>query len=104
VGRHRIPRRLKGDQIPLLARILQVVDIYDALTTARPYKLAKTHEESLQIMQSEADCGWRDTELVSLFREVSGSLGVFTPQAALDLSEDSDIRASLENMRRELLK
>ena len=34
------PDGLQGDEIPLLARILQVVDVYDALRTARPYKPA----------------------------------------------------------------
>ena len=37
---------LKGQGIPLLARILQVVDVYDALTTARPYKPALTHDHA----------------------------------------------------------
>lgn len=98
------PDGLKGDQIPLLARILQVVDIYDALTTARPYKVANTHEDSLEVLQSEADRGWRDPELISLFREVSGSLAVFAPQAVVTLADDADIQASLENLRRELLR
>jgi putative two-component system response regulator len=98
------PDGLKGDQIPLLARILQVVDIYDALNTARPYKLAKTHPESLEVLQAEADRGWCDPELVSLFREVSGSLTIPALQTVMDSAEDGDVRVSLENMRRELLK
>ena len=98
------PDGLKGDQIPLLARILQIVDIYDALNTARPYKLAKTHRESLDMLQAEADRGWRDPELVSLFREIGGSLTIFAPQTAANLAEDSEVGVSLENMRRELLK
>ena len=98
------PDGLKGDQIPLLARILQIVDIYDALNTVRPYKLAKTHQESLDLLQQEADRGWRDPELVSLFREISGSLTVLAPQTVVDPAEDTDVRVSLENMRRELLK
>jgi putative two-component system response regulator len=72
------PDGLIGEQIPLLARILQVVDIYDALNTARPYKLAKTHQESIEVLQAEADRGWRDPELVSLFRELSSTIQVFT--------------------------
>jgi putative two-component system response regulator len=98
------PDGLKGDQIPLLARILQIVDIYDALNTARPYKLARTHLESLDVLQAEADRGWSDPELVSLFREISGSLTVLALQTVTDPVEDSDVRGSLENMRRELLK
>ncbi len=48
------PRGLKGDEIPLSARIVAICDVYDALTTRRPYKEAYTHEEALNIMQEEA--------------------------------------------------
>ena len=61
------PDSLKGEDIPLLARILQVSDIYDALTSQRPYKRAFTHDETIQIMLEEARRGWRDPRLVSLF-------------------------------------
>ena len=98
------PDGLKGDQIPLLARILQIVDIYDALNTVRPYKPAKTHLESLDVLQAEADRGWCDPELVSLFREISGSLAILAPGTVADPAEDTDMRQSLENMRRQLLK
>src|ERR1700727_873929 len=60
------PDGLRGEEIPLLARILQVADIYDALTTARPYKPALPHHEALQIMLDESSRGWRDPELVPL--------------------------------------
>jgi len=61
------PDGLAGEDIPLLARILQVVDIYDALVTARPYKSALSHEEALHVIEQEVRAGWRDAELVSLF-------------------------------------
>lgn len=61
------PDNLKGEDIPLLARILQVADIYDALTTQRPYKRAFTHDEAIQVMVEEARRGWRDPRLVPLF-------------------------------------
>ena len=61
------PDALKGRDIPLLARVLQFADIYDALTSSRPYKKAKTTGEALRIMQEETDRGWRDPELMSLF-------------------------------------
>ncbi len=65
------PDGLKGEEIPLLARILQVADIYDALTTSRPYKPAFTHEHAVQVMIEESQRGWRDAELVALFSEVA---------------------------------
>jgi putative two-component system response regulator len=64
------PDQLKGEEIPLLARILQVVDVYDALRTARPYKPVMSHEDSRRIMQHEAEQGLWDANLVGRFFEV----------------------------------
>jgi putative two-component system response regulator len=61
------PDGLRGEEIPLLARVLQVVDIYDALTNARPYKPAFTSAKALRTLQEEADNGWRDPEIVKFF-------------------------------------
>jgi len=61
------PDGLKGEEIPLVARILQVADIYDALTTVRPYKGAHTPAEALKILEQESAKGWRDPELVRVF-------------------------------------
>jgi putative two-component system response regulator len=90
------PDGLMGEQTPLLARVLQVADIYDALTTARPYKVALTHEEAAEVMIQEVDRDWRDPELVPLFLDIVARMRVqnvaaFTP-----------VQASLENMRRQL--
>ena len=48
------PDRLAGEAIPLLARILQVVDVYDALRTERPYKPAHSHQSARETMRAEA--------------------------------------------------
>lgn len=61
------PDGLHKDEIPLLPRILQVVDVYDALRTARPYKPALTHEQAALTMRIEAQSGLWDEELVSEF-------------------------------------
>jgi putative two-component system response regulator len=61
------PDSLKRDQIPLLARVLQMADIYDALTSVRPYKTALTPDTAVQIMQEETERGWRDPQLMSVF-------------------------------------
>ena len=61
------PDGLRGTEIPLLARVLQVVDIYDALTHPRPYKHAYASAHALEILQEETGRGWRDPEIASLF-------------------------------------
>ncbi|MGA9511534.1 MAG: HD domain-containing phosphohydrolase [Candidatus Sulfotelmatobacter sp.] len=61
------PDGLRGDEIPLLPRILQVVDVYDALRTARPYKPAIGHEQSVQTMRDKARQGLLDGDLVEEF-------------------------------------
>jgi putative two-component system response regulator len=95
------PDGLQGEEIPLLARILQIADIYDALTTARPYKPAFSHEHAIEIMIEEGRRGWRDPELVTLFAEVT-QRGLSTGLSPW--SSDLTVRQSLENMRRELSK
>jgi putative two-component system response regulator len=58
------PDGLKGEEIPLSARILQTVDIYDALTTTRPYREALSPENTFAILREEVKRGWRDGSLV----------------------------------------
>ena len=61
------PDGLRGEEIPLLARVVQVADIYDALTSPRPYKDAFAPAEALRVLQSETDKGWRDPEIMRMF-------------------------------------
>lgn len=58
------PDGLKGEQIPLTVRILTTVDIYDALTTDRPYRKAMSPREAFFQMHEEIKRGWWDTSLV----------------------------------------
>ena len=64
------PDHLKGEEIPLTARILQTVDIYDSLTTDRPYRKALSQEKAIQIMWEETQRGWWDPNLVSALGEL----------------------------------
>jgi len=92
------PDGLMGEDVPLLARVLQVADIYDALTTVRSYKAALSHEEAAATMIREVERGWRDPELVSLFLDIVAD--VRTDEAR----ELTPMQVSLENMRRQLMQ
>lgn len=59
------PDGLSGAEIPVLPRVLQVVDVYDALRTARSYKAPLTHEQAAETMRDEARRGLWDAELVA---------------------------------------
>lgn len=73
------PDGLKGEEIPLTARILQTVDIYDALTTDRPYRKALPPEEAFAVMREEVKRGWWDGSLVEAIssREMRLTAGHF---------------------------
>ncbi|MCL2293457.1 MAG: response regulator [Spirochaetes bacterium] len=64
------PRRLKGNDIPLLGRIMAIADVYDALTSARSYKQAFIHEEAVQIIAGASGTQF-DPAMVKLFIIVS---------------------------------
>jgi putative two-component system response regulator len=61
------PDGLRGEAIPLGARIMAVVDVYDALRTARPYKAPLSLAATLDILRAEADAGAWDSRVVSTF-------------------------------------
>jgi cyclic di-GMP phosphodiesterase len=64
------PDGLKGEQVPLTARVLQVTDVYDALTTDRPYRKALSQERAFEIIREEAKRGWWDVAVVDAFENV----------------------------------
>ena len=105
------PDGLAGESIPLTARILQLVDIYDALTSQRSYKSALSPEASLELIRDEASRGWRDPELVSVFSEMlrqpefisrAASLSTSVAAAPGDFSALQSMRDSLAHMSRQV--
>lgn len=74
------PDGLRGDAIPLLARIVSVVDVFDALTTERPYRKALPVDTAYQMLLDEARGGWADEELVRCFVELHGATWGASPQ------------------------
>lgn len=63
------PDGLIGDDIPYLAQVFQILDIYDALTSERPDKKALTKEEAISIIEIETNSGWRNPTLIEQFIE-----------------------------------
>src|SRR5665213_3421824 len=61
------PDGLRGADIPLLAQIIGVVDVFDAVMTARPYKAASTLDEACRELEGEASRGWKQADLVGAF-------------------------------------
>ncbi len=95
------PDALRGAAIPPLARILQLADIYDALTSVRPYKPAYTPAVALQLMTEETERGWRDPQMAELFfrihKDVLSKLVDYTTAAGGSLQA---LRGSLGNLER----
>jgi putative two-component system response regulator len=61
------PDGLSGDDIPLLAQIMSVVDVYDALTTERAYKGALSHDAACAVLRAEVRNSWWNRDLVDEF-------------------------------------
>jgi putative two-component system response regulator len=64
------PDGLKRFQIPATVRILQIVDIYDALKTKRPYKTPMSQDEALRVIDSEVEKGWWDLNTFTEFKKL----------------------------------
>ena len=67
------PDRLRGDEVPLLARIVSIVDVYDALTTDRPYRTALPHEVAVRELESGVRAGHYDPRCVQAFLDITAA-------------------------------
>ena len=70
------PDGLRGEQIPLLAQITGVVDVFDAITTERPYRRAASAEHALAELHRQVAIGWQRADLVEALQQalLSGQL------------------------------
>lgn len=73
------PDGLRCDAIPLTARVLQIADVYDALTTRRAYRVALAPNDAWKILEEEVNRGWWDGHLVREFREMMKSWRIAAP-------------------------
>lgn len=80
------PDGLRGEQIPLLARITQMADIYDALTTERPYKSAFTPEKAMETIKEEGQREWRDPRIVRILEDLFPVFRALPSDGALSFS------------------
>src|SRR3984885_9470972 len=65
------PDGLRGEAIPVTARVRQIVDVYDALTPDRPYKKAFSVTDALQTMKEEVAKGWWDPHIFDQFERLA---------------------------------
>jgi putative two-component system response regulator len=78
------PDGLRGDDIPVVAQIMGIVDVYDAITTQRAYQGAKPSDEAIDVLRRQVRRGWRRPDLVEAFAALveSGRLDTFQPAAS----------------------
>ncbi len=97
------PKGLKGDEIHLLARIIHVVDVYDALTTARPYKSAYTPLESMDYLVSGIGTMF-DGDVVNAFKRL---VPIYPKGFSVALSNGEDaiiVENHMEDMSRPIVR
>ena len=61
------PDKIAGESIPLSARIVSIVDVYDALVSRRTYKPAFAHTEAMKMISEDAESGKFDKRIVEAF-------------------------------------
>ena len=66
------PDGLRGDDIPLVAQIMTIVDIYEAVTTDRPYQGAQSVAEAIEILRRQVERGWHRRDVVEAFAALIG--------------------------------
>lgn len=86
------PDGLSGSAIPLCARIFAVVDVFDALTSARPYKAPMTLTSAMQILE-QSDGSHFDPQILDVFRRIAPGLYAIAVQAG-----DNELRQGLREL------
>ena len=92
------PDRLAGANIPILARILAVADVYDGLVAERSYKKAKTHEEAYNIITQGAGIQF-DPQVVAAFQRVHNDLREATKMIAMQVQQNMAMSQQIMNQQ-----
>lgn len=82
------PDGLSGNNIPILARILAVADVYDALVSERPYKQPMTHEQAYNVITQDAGVKF-DPQVVAAFQRVHQDLYNMSKQISASLAQQN---------------
>jgi putative two-component system response regulator len=77
------PDGLRGDEIPLIAQIIGVVDVFDAVTHERPYQQTRSAADAVELLRDHVTRGWRDRRIVDAFAGIvaSGHLDTVTTES-----------------------
>lgn len=97
------PDGLRGDQIPLKAQIVGIVDVYSALTNDRPFRRAKSQSEAFEILRHRAQQGIHDSNLVEKFIQTfdtakSEATDVSGEDHASEIHADANGRAATDRI------
>ena len=86
------PDGLSGDQVPLVAQIIGVVDVYDAITTARAYQPQQPAERAIAALRDHVRRGFKRGDIVEAFVKMieSGSLGSFRTEPPMSWADMED--------------
>lgn len=93
------PDHLIGDAVPLLAQIVSIVDLFEAITMGRQYTAPRTATDALKVLQHETAVGWRRPDLVEAFTALvrSGALEKFRGAASEAPVELDDLATDLRH-------
>lgn len=80
------PHGLRGEQIPLAARIVAIADVYDALSTRRIYKQPRSHDECVRIISAAAGTHF-DPDMVQAWLSIAPKFAAIAARNALDRVE-----------------
>jgi len=93
------PDRLSGSEIPTTTRVLQTADIYDSLTTDRPYRRALTSEHAFTVMHEEVRRGWWDGALVDEFEDLLKGIAANASREPFAEPRKAELAKALEEER-----
>lgn len=93
------PDGLRGDEVPVLAQIVSIVDLFEAITMGREYVAPRTAADAIKVLRHETSVGWRRPDIVEPFIALvqSGALETFSGATSDAPAELSDLAVDLQH-------